>query len=91
MVTARLRDLAAQLFNLRGIERFTKKRYAEAVADFTAAAKLDSALAQAQFNLGFAQALLGQKSEAAATMRKALASDPEKATRAPDAWLCGGS
>jgi tetratricopeptide (TPR) repeat protein len=77
------RDSNSHAANAKGVDAFSKKRYAEAVKAFSK----EKASPQAAFNLGTAQIAAGSREQGSHTLNKAL-QDPK--LRA-DAWFNRGS
>jgi peptidoglycan/xylan/chitin deacetylase (PgdA/CDA1 family)/uncharacterized caspase-like protein len=79
--------------NDAGMVHFREKRYAEALAEFEAAARLRPTVALFANNAGFACYKLGRHEEAAAWFEKTLALDPRRAiahANLGDALLAAG-
>jgi len=65
-----------EYFNLRGVSKFKRGRYEEAVADFTQALNLDRGSAMDLANLGVCHKCLGHKEKALDFLQTALEMDP---------------
>jgi peptidoglycan/xylan/chitin deacetylase (PgdA/CDA1 family)/tetratricopeptide (TPR) repeat protein len=70
--------------NDQGLVLYREKRYAEALAEFTTAATLDSTNAQAANNVGFVHFKLGAYEESAKWLEKTIALDPARAVAYPN-------
>jgi peptidoglycan/xylan/chitin deacetylase (PgdA/CDA1 family)/uncharacterized caspase-like protein/predicted negative regulator of RcsB-dependent stress response len=74
----------ARQHNDQGLVLYREKRYAEALAEFTTAATLDSTNAQAANNVGFVHFKLGAYEESAKWLEKTIALDPGRAVAYPN-------
>ena len=87
------REPTAAERNDAGMVHFREKRYAEALAEFEAAARMRPTVALFANNAGFACYKLGRNDEAAAWFEKTIALDPRRAiaqANLGDALLAGG-
>lgn len=66
-----------EYFNLRGVTRFKREAYADAISDFKAALDLDSGSAMDLANLGICYKNLGSTDEAIHCLASALELDPQ--------------
>jgi tetratricopeptide (TPR) repeat protein len=76
--------LLARQHNDQGLVLYREKKYAEALAEFTTAATLDSTNAQAANNVGFIHFKLGAYEESAKWLEKTVALDPGRAVAYPN-------
>jgi tetratricopeptide (TPR) repeat protein len=74
----------ARQHNDQGLVLYREKRYAEALAEFTTAATLDSTNAQAANNVGYVHFKLGAYEESAKWLEKTVALDPSRAVAYPN-------
>ena len=80
VVALRAADLAANLFNQRGKERFQNRAYLEAATDFRMALKLDPRFIDAAYNLAISELLAKRYEQALAALQAATRTDRSKAT-----------
>jgi tetratricopeptide (TPR) repeat protein len=74
----------ARQHNDQGLVLYREKKYAEALAEFTTAATLDSTNAQATNNVGFIHFKLGAYEESAKWLEKTVSLDPGRAVAYPN-------
>jgi len=74
----------ARQHNDQGLVLYREKRYAEALAEFTTAATLDTTNAQAANNVGYVHFKLGAYEESAKWLEKTVALDPARAVAYPN-------
>ena len=80
VVALRAADLAANLFNQRGKERFQNQAYLEAATDFRMALKLNPRFVDAAYNLAISELLAKRYEQALAALQAATRTDRSKAT-----------